>query len=271
MKPYKAWDTLPINWCRISAINSRNVVFYILFPFYISLAQGSGSVETFRSFRPRRPGFPVVCAMCQGACCNDFASNPEMQLVYVVGAVVYSLATLLVVILAFVDSNILIVEWTFSIIGLGIFILWITMISSRCCAPCCCKELMPDVPSPCPPGPMAKNNLVVLDYPFMIGVSGDLVTSFGISLISGARDSVRGVRDSGSLEVLRIIRVVTLLWGILMAIGAATGFLKYRLLCEQKAMRQVVPPGTMIVGTPMANPDATVVGAPVQVPSKVVA
>ena len=25
MKPYKQWDKLPINWCRISAINSINM------------------------------------------------------------------------------------------------------------------------------------------------------------------------------------------------------------------------------------------------------
>ena len=29
MKPYKQWDTLPINWCRISAINS---IIYIIWP-----------------------------------------------------------------------------------------------------------------------------------------------------------------------------------------------------------------------------------------------
>jgi len=26
MKPYKQWDKLPINWCRISAINSMKIV-----------------------------------------------------------------------------------------------------------------------------------------------------------------------------------------------------------------------------------------------------
>ena len=166
----------------------------------------------------------------------------------------------MVSIMAFVDTNILIVEWTFSIIGLGIFILWITMISSRCCSPCCCKELMPDVPSPCPPGPMTRENLVVLDYPFIIGIGGDLVTTFGVSIITMENP-----------ESLKVARGVTLLWALVMAIGAATGFLKYQLLCQQKSMRQARPPGTMIVGTPMANPDAAVVGAPVQVPGKVVA
>ena len=27
MKPYKQWDKLPINWCRISSINRRNLKF----------------------------------------------------------------------------------------------------------------------------------------------------------------------------------------------------------------------------------------------------
>ena len=25
IKPWKSWDTLPINWCRISSINSRSL------------------------------------------------------------------------------------------------------------------------------------------------------------------------------------------------------------------------------------------------------
>ncbi|CAE7550669.1 unnamed protein product, partial [Symbiodinium microadriaticum] len=52
------------------------------------------------------------------------------------------------------------------------------MISSRCCAPCCCQDTMPNVPAPCPVGPLNQAiNPKILDYPFMIGIGGEVVTT----------------------------------------------------------------------------------------------
>eukprot|EP00439_Symbiodinium_sp_Y106_P007411 s6713_g1.t1 len=61
---------------------------------------------------------------------------------------------------------------------LGVFVIWIIMVSSRCCAPCCCQDTMPNVPSPCPLGPLnMAMNPKILDYPFMIGIGGEVVTT----------------------------------------------------------------------------------------------
>ena len=199
--------------------------------------------------------------MCNGACCNDFATNPEMQLVYVAGAVVYAVATIGVAFISMMEDNVQVLEWIFGLMGLGVFILWIMMLTSRCCSPCCCKEEMPDVPAPCPPGPMTCQNPKVLDYPIMIGVGGDLVTSFLVDFIV-----ISTASSFEDLEMLKYTRLVSLVWAIPMGIGACTGYAKYKMLKEQRSMR---PPATMTVGTPTATPQATVVGTPV--PGKVVA
>ena len=184
--------------------------------------------------------------MCQGACCNDFASNPEMQLVYIAAAMVQSLAMVGYYILSEMEGHELTAEWTYGIIGLGIFALWIMMIASRLIAPCCCKELMPDVPNPCP---WCASTLVLMDYPFMIGAGGDLLTTLLISFI--------GNGDEDSRRMLRSQRLFT--WGCFVAGGTCTGCVKFQLLCYQRCEKKE------------EVENATVVGAPVEVPSQVVA
>ena len=133
---------------------------------------------------------------------------------YIAAAMVQSLAMVGYYILSEMEGHELTAEWTYGIIGLGIFALWIMMIASRLIAPCCCKELMPDVPNPCPP---CASTLVLMDYPFMIGAGGDLLTTLLISFI--------GNGDEDSRRHLRSQRLFT--WGWCVAGGACTGFVKF--------------------------------------------
>ena len=192
---------------------------------------------------------PRQTAMCQGACCNAFASNLEMQLVYIAAAVVQSLAMLGYFIVSEMEGHELIAEWTYGIIGLGSFALWIMMIASRLIAPCCCKELMPDVPNPCPP---CESCMVLMDYPFMIGAGGDLLTTLVIIFI--------GYGDEDSRGILRTQRLFT--WGWCVAAGACTGCVKYQLLWDQQWKKEMEKEREV--------ENATVVGAPVEVVSQVV-
>ena len=73
---------------------------------------------------------------------------------------------------------------------------------------------MPDVPNPCPP---CASTLVLMDYPFMIGAGGDLLTTLLISFI--------GNGDEDSRRHLRSQRLFT--WGWCVAGGACTGFVKF--------------------------------------------
>eukprot|EP00438_Fugacium_kawagutii_P009984 Skav234403 [mRNA] locus=scaffold873:298205:298690:- [translate_table: standard] len=148
-------------------------------------------------------------------------------------------------------------DWVVGVIGLSVFATWITMLSSRCCAPCCCGPQMPDVDPPCPPGECSCSNLHLLDYPFYIAVSGDIAGTFVISLIEAA-----------TLQSMPGLRAVVFVWAILVAVGAVTGFRKFRLLSEKSAMRSAQSvaggtstptPGVTVVGTP-------VVGSPVRTP-----
>mmetsp|Transcript_35506 Transcript_35506/g.57127 ORF Transcript_35506/g.57127 Transcript_35506/m.57127 type:complete len:205 (+) Transcript_35506:52-666(+) len=204
--------------------------------------------------------------MCQGDCCNEFASNPQVQLLYVVVSIIYALATFGVAILLIIEEgNTLVLEWVIAIVGLLVLVTWIIMLSSRCCAPCCCRAQMPDVPQPCPPGECSCQNVALLDYPFHIAVIGDIVTTLVLNLLESVMDHA-----VGGLETLKGLRLVVIAWAILVCVSACTGFRKFVLLNEQRAMRPAPPhPGAMVVGAPGGQ--QAVVGTPVQVPGKIVA
>lgn len=194
--------------------------------------------------------------MCQGDCCNEFASNPQVQLLYVMVAIIYALASFGAGIVFIVEEgDLLALEWLIGIVGLLVLVTWIIMLSSRCCAPCCCREKMPDVPQACPPGECSCQNVALLDYPFHIAVAGDLATTLLLSILEGL-----------TLDSLRGLRLVVIGWAILVCVSACTGFRKFVILNEQRAMRPApTHPGAMVVGTPGGQ--GAVVGAPVQVPA----
>eukprot|EP00435_Cladocopium_sp_Y103_P074620 s8_g50.t1 len=197
--------------------------------------------------------------MCQGDCCNEFATNPQVQLLYVAVAILYALASFGAgIVLIVEEGNLLVLEWLIGIIGLLVLIAWINMLSSRCCAPCCCPNQMPDVPQACPPGECSCQNVVILDYPFHIAVAGDLVTTITLNLL-----------ENLTLKTLRSLRLLVIVWAILVCVSACTGFRKFQILNQQSAMRPTpTQPGVMVVGTPGGQ--GAVVGTPVQVPGKVV-
>ncbi|CAE7420996.1 unnamed protein product [Symbiodinium natans] len=129
--------------------------------------------------------------MCQADCCNEFATNPQVQLLYIIAAITYIVSAflagvLLVVVdvntLRFAEPNIFLLAWIVEIIGLAVIVAWITMVSSRCCAPCCCKEQMPDVQA-CPLGECNANNLTLLDFPFHVAMIGILASRFLIEVL----------------------------------------------------------------------------------------
>ena len=178
-------------------------------------------------------------------CCNECASSPQVQLYYIVVAIAYALAAFARAILALVNVNEVVVQWIIGIIGLVALASWILMLSSRCCAPCCCKEQMPDVPQPCPPGPCACDNANILDYPFHIAMIGDLVSEIVLGFISTR------TRELGMLppEEYWMLRRVAILWAILLCVFACTGFRKFQMLnARRKAPVQM--PGA-VVGAPV--------------------
>ena len=64
MKPYKQWDKLPINWCRISAINSRT--------FYTARFIACAEVVS----KPLRTKAPPRCTTCRSYhVCRNFRQN----------------------------------------------------------------------------------------------------------------------------------------------------------------------------------------------------
>lgn len=150
----------------------------------------------------------------------------------------------------------LVLDWLTGVIGLAVFATWITMLSSRCCAPCCCGPQMPDVDPPCPPGECSYSNLHLLDYPFYLAVSGDVAGAMVTSLIEAVTE-----------QYMPGLRIMVFVWAILVSVGAVTGFHKFRILSEKYTLRSAE---TVVGGTPTATPGVTVVGTPVTVGGRVV-
>ncbi|CAE7555235.1 CPK2, partial [Symbiodinium sp. CCMP2456] len=97
------------------------------------------------------------------------------------------------------------------------------MISSRCCAPCCCQDTMPNVPAPCPVGPLNQAiNPKILDYPFMIGIGGEVVTTAPVVLLPFFFRSFRD-NEGGSNNVM-VLQLTRVLWVGLTALGAFCAF-----------------------------------------------
>ncbi|CAE7714503.1 unnamed protein product [Symbiodinium sp. CCMP2592] len=194
-------------------------------------------------------------------CCDDLGSSANMQLIYVMAAIVYILTSVAAAVVQVFAGGL---EGTgvrplVSLMLLGVFVLWIIMISSRCCAPCCCQDTMPNVPSPCPVGPlnMAMNSKI-LDYPFMIGIGGEVVTTAPAVLLPVFFRSFRDDRG-GNMMVLQLTRF---LWVGLTTLGAFCAFRRFVMMRQQQlAGAGEVPPGMVTQGVVTG----TTVGVPVGV------
>lgn len=151
------------------------------------------------------------------------------------------------------EDHVELLEWIINLILLAVFVTWIVILSSRCCAPCCCGPQMPDVPQPCPVGPLSCENLPLLDYPMLIAFGGEFLTGFLVALVYSITDGFLNPRDR---DVAGTARLISVAWIALAVVGAATGLRKFRLMRERPPS---VPVGTPVVGTPHNQ----VVGAPI--------
>ena len=191
--------------------------------------------------------------MCNEAkCCNSLASSPNGQLIYVFVCIAYVCAASLGRI---PESNYDFVENPqpsplIELVLLGAFVIWFVALSSRCCAPCCCGTSMPDVSSPCPPGPWSWENLKLLDYPMLIAFGGDFFSAIYLNMFFLGNP---GGSSSMFQEALRTYRLVSMLWIGLAILGVVAGIKKYKLLKERQSSRMIVP----LVGLAVSGPPAS--------------
>eukprot|EP00435_Cladocopium_sp_Y103_P045623 s168_g13.t1 len=221
--------------------------------------------SNFGDQRYQRPAW----AMCNASCCNDFASSPKMQLFYVAAPAVYAITFITAFVVAMAHSeeerdpiDFEALQAATFLVLVGVFVTWIMILVSRCCLPCCYREMASStVPPPCPCGPCSCQNLVLLDYPLMIAFGGE-VFSFAIDLLFAfifvGTVFTEGHRDSrgkvAAIRVTRILRLLRLVWVALAIIAVGTGLRKFQLL-HQQARSMAVPaqvPGA-VVGTPIGT------------------
>mmetsp|Transcript_13977 Transcript_13977/g.26093 ORF Transcript_13977/g.26093 Transcript_13977/m.26093 type:complete len:209 (+) Transcript_13977:54-680(+) len=200
-------------------------------------------------------------------CCNDLGSSPLLQLL-VFAACCLQLLVSLVVILGFADIIALpdnaVVEAIFILIVLGLLILWIMLLASRCCAPCCIQEVMPDVPPPCPCEMCSPSNPTCLDYPFFIAVGGQVVTAVLFVVVE-----TLAYQNRRLLRAMRFLRIFQLVWVVLAIVAAFCAIRKFFLMKRGLVVGPHRGATGAVVGSATgygpAGGDVTVVGAPVAV------
>lgn len=153
-----------------------------------------------------------------------------------------------------------------SLLGLGMLVLLILGVTSRCCAPYCC-ERMGKTPRPCPPGPCSCGNMVLLDYPMFLALSVQVVVSVIISAYGNTSLNLRPFQSTYSekLEGIKRLEQISLLFSVFMlAIALYCGVQKYRLLHEQLLPRvmDLSAPTPTVVGAPVRGALGAAVGTP---------
>eukprot|EP00439_Symbiodinium_sp_Y106_P019736 s2508_g2.t1 len=189
-------------------------------------------------------------AMVDCGCCNDVAVSPNLQLFYGVVCILYVLSSLGEFLAAGMDGPDMMLACVTMSTLFVIMVLWILMLASRCCAPCCCREAVPDVPPTCPLGPCQTSNPKCLDYPFMIGMGGEVVTEGTRRVVLPAclyTNFIRGEWDFSPLQLCR------LLWVTLLILGA-----------DPSSPKDPCSPCSLVLGDP-CSPCSIVVGSPVAV------
>lgn len=155
-----------------------------------------------------------------------------------------------------------------SLLSLGMLVILILGVTSRCCAPYCC-EGMRKTPRPCPPGPCSCRNMVLLDYPMFLALSVQVVISVIISanVIENTSLPLRPFQSTYSekLEGIKRLEQISLLFSVFMlAIALYCGVQKYRLLHEQLLPRvmDLSAPTPTVVGAPVRGALGAAVGTP---------
>ena len=182
--------------------------------------------------------FLVIDAMVDCGCCNDVAVSPNLQLFYGVVCILYVLSSLGEFLAAGMDGPDMMLACVTMSTLFVIMVLWILMLASRCCAPCCCREAVPDVPPTCPLGPCQTSNPKCLDYPFMIGMGGEVVTEGTRRVVLPAclyTNFIRGEWDFSPLQLCR------LLWVTLLILGTFTSLKKYQIMRKMALHRLWAP------------------------------
>ncbi|CAK9009822.1 unnamed protein product [Durusdinium trenchii] len=194
--------------------------------------------------------------MCEGKCCNELGSSSYMQLFYIVACAIYAVVLLAFFIMGLVEAdlnlNTALVEY---LLNVGAVVVFVLITTSRCCAPCCCPEQMPDVPRPCPCGPCSSTNLVLLDYPFLIAIGGQFTVEF---LVSSLIHWTMDFEYEDGVEILHMARLINVIWMVLATVGICAGLRRYQLM-----QAQIVAPITPAHGVHADLPMGTVVGLPV--------
>jgi len=166
--------------------------------------------------------------------CNDCGSSKRVQL-----AVLFATLGLLPVLL--VDA---ILTWADAVnvpelfelltgaqLLVGLVIFW-TLVGPRCCAPCCCKDQMPDVPIPWPYGDCSSARGTLLDYPLMLSTGGDALGSIFRNFL---------FRHSAIHDYLSLV------WLIGVFLGLAAGTMRYFQMREHIALQNT----PQVIGQPV--------------------
>lgn len=128
-------------------------------------------------------------------------------------------------------------------VGILFFIVWLVVLFSRCCAPCCCT--MPDVECPCP-----CKAFHLLDVPFYLGMVLALyAVSFFFSVDSMLQngDFNEILVDEGLHQFMDMVQLL----GVLLLLAAVPlGVMKYRKMQTSSYAAQPVP--AVVVGTAVA-------------------
>ncbi len=153
-----------------------------------------------------------------------------------------------------------------SLLSLGMLVLLILGVTSRCCAPYCCERML-KTPRPCPSGPCSCRNMVLLDYPMFLALSVQVVVSVLIGAIENTSLPLRLFHSTygEKLEGIKRLEQISLLFSVFMlAIALCCAVQKYRLLHEQLLPRvvDISAPTPIVVGAPVRGALGAAVGTP---------
>ncbi|CAE7208779.1 CPK2, partial [Symbiodinium necroappetens] len=102
------------------------------------------------------------------------------------------------------------------------------------------------VPAPCPVGPMNQAiNPKILDYPFMIGIGGEVVTTAPAVLLPFF---FRNFRNGGGGDNMMVLQLTRFLWVGLTAFGAFCAFRRFVMMRQQPVGAGEVSPSTVAQG-----------------------